>query len=170
MGNRDCANCSKCTWGVKTHYASSCPSMGFTDYKCVHDGSVRFVTQESVEYGKLDAPLWCPLKHKTMDSTATQTEKKKFSELPYWERSKVWEKIPPRIKWEDIEVDKVYHIPPHMNEKRQDILITQKSNFSITYRKLNDTNSRILYTIYPSSLMAKFLVPHMLKEVQVKKL
>ena len=180
MEDNKCFNCSECKWSVKTNLNTTCPTSGFSDFKCIFDGSTRLITNESLKdvNGKINlAPCWCPLMVRSSSSSSSNSittpkeesekpVKKKFSELPYWEKNREWEKIPPVTEWEDIKVGTVYHVPPFLTTKRKDIIITSKTDYSISYREVNG-NNKILYTAYPTNLLVNFLVPHRLKHVNV---
>lgn len=57
--------------------------------------------------------------------------------------------------WEQIEVDKIYHIPPLVSLERRDIMIISKSGNEATYRKLGEKDERKMHS---SSVFARFIV------------
>ena len=59
--------------------------------------------------------------------------------------------------WDDIEINKVYHIPPIISLERRDILIMSKKGDSCTYRKIGDKEQKER-TMFKTSVFAKFLV------------
>jgi hypothetical protein len=105
----------------------------------------------------IEAPSWCPL--------LKETEKKATSGvLSYQEKVDLLMKFKPQIAWDDIKENHVYHIPKLPGEERKDIVITRKSTYSCSYKKIGDKYKNTTYTIYPSSLMVRFMVEHKIKE------
>lgn len=108
----------------------------------------------------IEVPNWCPLSFKTQVTTKESTIK-----IDIREKLKSIKTI---TKWEDIEVNKIYHLPPLMTgDKRKDILITSKSQYSISYKILNGNANYQINTFYPSSIEVKFLVPHKIMKFEL---
>ena len=125
---------------------------------CNFDDNTRMVDLSVPKDGYVEKPCWCPL---MKNSSNKETTKSKT--LTYAEKVGLMNKIQPRIKWDDIEEGKVYHVPQFPGEERKDVLITRKNEHSLSYRDINSA-SNIVYTLYPTSLMVRFLVEHKIKE------
>ena len=68
----------------------------------------------------------------------------------------------------DLKVNQIYHLPPLLSgDKRKDILITSKSQYSISYKILSEKTNYQINTFYPSSIEVKFLVPHKIMKVEI---
>lgn len=139
-------------------------SVIYTDYKCKCVSPTRYAKVTEMEESVV-RPKWCPLYNKEDKNTEFQL---KYKDMTYYDQNKFWENIPPITTWDDIEIDKVYHIPPYHNTKRMDIVVKFKCANYLTYKKLNTTDSAYSYTLYPSSQMSKFFVPHKLVNAEVK--
>lgn len=127
-------------------------------------GDVKRIIDMSVLSTKtIDIPNWCPMGLKKKEETKPMKK-----ELTYAEKMRMWEAIELR-KWEDIKPNTVYHVPPVLSEKRKDILVTTKTEFSFTYRLLdkNKPTSSAFYTIYKSNIWWKFMSEHKLKKIEV---
>ena len=140
---------------------------------------VRRVIDMSVLTTKtIDIPNWCPLGlHKQNVEEEKKVETKveikavhtpTVKTLTYAEKMRMWEAIELR-KWEDIKTNTVYHVPPVLNEKRKDVLVTTKTDFSFTYRLLErgKPSSTAIYTVYKSNTWWKFMSEHKLRKVEV---
>lgn len=92
----------------------------------------------------LIAPSWCPKK-----ITESQSVKHNQSMLEKWQT------ITPKIKWENIKKDKVYHIPPYNSQERTDIKIISIQPTFLRYQKIK---SNVIGTLYPSQIAAKIMV------------
>ena len=65
-------------------------------------------------------------------------------------------------------VNEIYHLPPLISgDKRKDILITSKSQYSLSYKVLNEKTNYQINTYYPSSIEVKFLVPHKIMKFEI---
>lgn len=153
------SDCSVCAFSSQTNLNKS-GSTTYTDYACVFDGQTKCVMISDLQRDK-NVPKWCPL------SRNKTKEKIKYSEMTWGEKLRAWESLPPITPWEEIKPNTVYHIPPYHNEKREDVLVTQITANSITYKRLNDDSSRVLYTLYPTSMKWKFFSEHKIKEVKL---
>lgn len=124
---------------------------------CTHDKEYDQIVDASVKHDSfVSCPSWC--------------EKKKENQpkkLNYSDKIMLMRKISPFLEWEDIKVNEVYHIPQIPGEERKDILITYKSPSSLMYRNINE-DSRVSYTLFPSSLVRIFLVKNKIKKFVAK--
>lgn len=59
--------------------------------------------------------------------------------------------------WENIEVNKVYHIPPIGTLTRRELMILNKNDDTATYRRIGDAEKKER-TMHKSSVFAKFIV------------
>ena len=120
-------------------------------------------------------PSWCPmgLKTKTTALATTEASKNETKKVLTWmEKKNLWEKITPICKWEDIKVNDIYHVPPVLDEKRKDIIITNKTDFSFQYKHLSKTKSNAtscIYTVYKTGYWWKFMCKHKLKKIEMVK-
>jgi len=135
----------------------------YTDYKCKCVTPTRYAKVSEME-DNVVRPKWCPLCNKEKENTTFQL---KYKDMTCYDKIRFWENIPPITTWDDIEVNKVYHVPPFNNTKRMDVVVTYKSSNYLTYKKLN-TDTNYAYTLYPSSQMSKFFVPHKLVNAELK--
>lgn len=169
---------------TKITCCNECPKSVCTDAVCDYGNlcnwycrtkSVRRIIDMSVLSTKtIDIPNWCPMGlSKNVEENNTNKEIKSVTkppkkELTYAEKMRMWEAIELR-KWEDIKPNTVYHVPPVLNEKRKDILVTTKSEFSFSYRLLdkNKPSSSAISTIYKSNIWWRFMSEHKLKKIEV---
>ena len=59
--------------------------------------------------------------------------------------------------WEEIEENKVYHIPPIITLERREIMVLSKNDKTATYRRIGDIEQKER-TMYKTSVFAKFIV------------
>lgn len=127
---------------------------------CGHGEMMRMVDMSISPTAIVEAPSWCPL-------AKLQEKLSKVSKgetLTYQEKVDVLVKMSPRVAWDDIKENAVYHIPKLPGEERKDIVITRKSNFSCSFKVIGDKHENTIYTLYPNTLMSKFLVEHKIKQ------
>lgn len=121
---------------------------------CCHEGKkIVDVSVKPKHY--IECPDWCP---KKINKRKTMTYQEKIEQL---------KKIQPFVKWDDIKENQVYHIPQIPGEERKDIIIISKHESYCTYKILNSTFTNVSYTIYPHTLLSRFLVPHKIQKIQV---
>lgn len=151
------------------NYCNFCPHSSVVTFStpeerynlsCEHEKGKRLVEVSVKDKYFVTKPSWCPL---------LASNKPKEQGLSYNEKLEILKKMPPMIKWEDIKVNKIYHVPQIPGEERKDIIITHKNEYSCTY-KVIDSNYNISYTIFPSTLMSKFLVEHKVISFEMKKI
>lgn len=63
--------------------------------------------------------------------------------------------VPSSTPWEDVKVKTLYHIPTLLNLSRRDVIILKKDDEKATYRKIGDTEERVMNR---HSLFAKVMV------------
>lgn len=90
-------------------------------------------------------PKWCDF---SMESSFNKDDKKK----------KILEIIP-SIEWDDIKAQEIYHVPKILGEERLTIQVVNKFSYYLSYKFYQTNDSRIMY-LYPSSPMAKCLIPY----------
>lgn len=134
----------------------------FEDWFCAHPS---FGTEQPIlEYvskmyePSITPPDWCPKikKHEKMRRT-------------YYERKQILQDYDRGLSWDDITVGKIYHLPPVANEKRCDLLVISKSNYSITCKELDIKNPTrtVVRTFYKSvDLCYKFFTEHKLYDFE----
>lgn len=166
-------SCNTCPYAecvrVKTNMLHT-----YNNWYCNKDNKKMILDISIVNGSKIRIPNWCPLKDSKMIVGSTNKEcetgkiQKKY--LTYYEKMELLRKLPPQVKWENIKKDDIYHVPPYLDEKRKDIIITSKSDYSCTYKILaqnpKDSNG-ISYTLYKTTLMSRFIVPHKIKTIEV---
>lgn len=104
----------------------------------------------------VEIPEWCPKGKNKCNNTLTFSDK-----------MTILRNMTPLIKWEDIKENEIYHLPQLPGEERKDIFIVRKDLVSLTYREVEGSQN-VLYTIYPSTLISKFLVKNKIKKFVVK--
>ena len=134
---------------------------------CDHFQTSRMIELSLAVNQDIKQPDWCPIKQEI-------NLKKKINDgikLTDGEKRALLMERTPITCWDDIKFDTVYHIPPLLGEKRKDIVVTYKGQYSCTYRVLSkNASSGTIDTFYPSSLMSRFLIPHKFASVkQIKK-
>lgn len=154
LNNENCCNFCK---------NSTIKSIGYDEKSrynlyCNFDGNIKMVDLSVPRESHVEKPSWCPLMKNSSNKEIT-----KNTTLTYTEKIELMNKFKPMIKWCDIEEGKVYHVPQFPGEERKDILITRKSEHSLAYRDINSA-SNVIYTVYPGSLMVRFMVKHKIKE------
>lgn len=97
----------------------------------------------------LKVPSWCPKFGDNVEETKETTRKKTPLEM--------WDDVTAKIKWEDIEVGKTYHIPPYNSQERSDIVVTTKTGTFLRYNK-QCGNTTIFGTIYPNQIAHRLMV------------
>lgn len=117
----------------------------------------------SVEDGKdVKTPSWCPINQgiKDQEFMGTTLQKKKS-----------WTDIKPQMAFSEIKEGEVYHIPPYDNHARMDILITRKSEYSASYKILNEgkDTSYAINTLYPNTTIMRVITKHKIQNIEVKR-
>lgn len=146
-----CTKCKTCLW---SSVMTKTPAPGYSTYRCMHKGNGRFITVDDINKGGGFKPLWCPL------AVASAPKRP----LTYSEKNAIWEKMPPKVKYEDIEVGARYHVPPFSyNTDRYDIVIKSKTTYSVDYvRIINGAESSYKYSLYPTTPLLRYMVKSML--------
>jgi hypothetical protein len=67
------------------------------------------------------------------------------------------QKIKSITPWEEIEVNRIYHIAPIISLERRDVLITSKGTDEATYKRV-DTDDEKEGKMHRTSVFARFLV------------
>ena len=154
--------CNECPQAVKRSYGFA-PTSRYTLY-CDCNDMMRMIDMSISPTAIVTAPDWCPM---LKEQSKTETKKTRF--LSYQDKVDALMKFKPRIAWDDIKENHIYHIPKLPGEERKEIFITRKSSYSCSYRILNDKHENTIYTLYPTSLMSKFLLEHKIQEFKVVK-
>lgn len=106
-------------------------------------------------------PKWCAINKDFSNTLHEENEVDKIDlqgDTKLHKRgSKTFYSLDSRLKWEDIQIGKVYHIPPYNHNKRKDIIITTKTEYSATYKVFGSDSSS---TLWKNTLETKLLVPH----------
>ena len=160
MGERKCNNCKFLTCR-KSNYTV----YGEDNAYCEFDKTIRLIklgtNKDKID---LDAPDWCPVaEEETLRQKIVNGDK-----LTEGEKRKLLMKMEPKTPWDEIQKDEIYHIPPLFGEKRRDVLITWKGEYSCSMRDLTKSYAAT-ETIYPSTLTSRFLIKHKLKKVELAK-
>ena len=128
------------------------------------DNGVQKLIDISIpETRKVERPKWCKL----CGGSCSNNSQTKHKEM------KNWHTINNRfglVHFEDIKEGDIYHIPPHANhEKREDIIITYKGEFSASYKVITDSKmSYTVNTLWPNTLLIKMLRKHRIMNIQLK--
>lgn len=67
------------------------------------------------------------------------------------------QQITHHIKWEDLEINKVYHVPPIITLNRMDIVILSKDNDTITFKEVGSSKNEES-KMHKTSILSRFLV------------
>lgn len=166
-------HCNKCPHKVTSKITSSqsvnwycgkVPDM----YTATKNKNISYLVRD----GELvPSPNWCPLKEKSDKPYSVETRQKSTTYFESWEaKRKLWDKLPHTSSWDDIKVNEIYHVPPINGEKRMDIMITAKTQYSISYKTITQDGSA--YTTHSSffktSPQVNFLVKHKLIQFKNK--
>ena len=68
------------------------------------------------------------------------------------------QKIKSITPWEDVEVNKIYHIAPIISLERRDVIILEKNENEAKYKRV-DTNDDAGGKMHRTSVFARFLIP-----------
>ena len=141
----DCASC------IHSHWIYSCTGCrNEVDYYDIHckaekDKLVQGnYSSESVE--PIEPPTWCPKKKKEED-TRRLVPAAKFE---------LWNKVTPKVNWDDIKVGDIFHVPAHNGMPRHDIEVLGKSEDSFYYKKVGLMHYS---NCFKRNIMAHVLVP-----------
>ena len=161
MENKDCKHCcNSCGFLLKrkTNYSDH----NYNNVYCEKDERTKLIELSIKEGEDIKTPYWCPL----LENAKIEEKIKEGQTLTMGEKRTILMQHKPFIAWDDIKVQQIYHIPPLLGEKRKDILVTWKGDYSCTFKDLSK-NYNAIETIYPSTLMSRFFVEHKLKKVAV---
>ena len=143
-----CDNCEFCKRVPKS-------SGYYFDTYCTHGKSkdddiseFKLIQSWTFETSKVYKPVYCP------------KNKKKTLPINYNQ----WKMIRPMVKWDDIKVGRVYHVPPVNGEKRMDVMVTTKSQYMINVRVLKGPSTGTTISFYPESLRPKFFIENKIVE------
>ena len=139
------------------------------NWYCNTEHVKRIIDMSVLANKTLEVPKWCPMGcYRNVKSEEKPTKKV----LTYAEKRELWESIPLICKWEDIKISDVFHVPPVLDEKRKDVLITNVSDFSFQYRLIDKDKkctSQATYTVYKSAIWWKFMVKHKIIKIKSAK-
>ena len=124
---------------------------------CNYSKSMKMIDLSVPDKAYVEIPEWCQKKNKNMENT----------KLTFNDKMDILRKMSPFIKWNDIKENEIYHLPQLPGEERKDIFIVRKDSYSLTYKDV-EGSSNISYTIYPSTLISKFLVKNKIKNYVIK--
>lgn len=148
----------------------------FCNWYCESNGC-RHIIDMSVSCDKtIQIPNWCPKKelinsnnadtnkeeNKTATKEVTNITINTVKPLTYVEKFRFANNFK-RLEWDDLELNKVYHLPPVFYEKRKDIIITSKTETFMRYKVINKDSKKVMnteYTVYKTNVWWKFLTEH----------
>ena len=197
----DCDNCEECIFDIeklekennmikqndlsKINYCNDCVCAVCKESDCSHGqlnnwycnskGVKRIIEMSVLSTASIIIPNWCPmgLRTKTTALTTTDSTKAETKKVLSWlEKKKLWESITPLCEWDNIKVNEIYHVPPVLDEKRKDIIITNKTDFSFQYKHLAKSKGEAtscIYTAYKTGYWWKFMTTHKLKKIEMVK-
>lgn len=162
-----CEYCNNCKYAT-CHIIKSDIYDERENWYCGHSKTKVLIDLTTERDKKIKSPDWCPLaKESQSEVTNTKVTNTTEYESPYAIREKL-KGLKSISTWDDIHLNTVYHLPPLViGDKRKDIIITSKSQYSMSYKILNDKNTCQINTFYPSSVEVKFLVPHKIMKFEV---
>lgn len=161
MENKECVHCcNKCGFLLKrkTNYGSA----NCSNVYCDRDNATKLIELSVNDDELIKSPDWCPF----VEEAAIKQKIKEGHNLTIGEKRALLMKHKPFIPWDEITPNTIYHIPPLLGEKRKDILVTWKGEYSCTFKDLTK-NYNAIETIYPSTLMSRFIIKHKLKQVEM---
>lgn len=127
---------------------------------------------EQSEVKNVLTPVWCPKNHSPHSLRTVmhpiigtpQQQQQQTNHAPMIKTVRMmWDEVTPKVTWENIMKDDIYHVPPYMDVARTDIQIVFKCATYCTYRKLNLSGYQT-FTMYPSDLMCKVMIKSKTKE------
>lgn len=157
------SHCNECPNSCA--YDSACDNGQLLNWYCKENGTKRILKMAITKNTLIRIPTWCPMH---LNENASNGDNK--HKMTYAEKVRAWEKFG-FIEWDDIKVDTIYHVPPILNEKRKDILITSKTSYSFTYKTIfeDKTVSSYITYGYKSNIWWKFLTEPQLINVEIVK-
>lgn len=164
--------CNDCVCSIVKE--CDCSHGQLNNWYCSSKGTKRILEMSVLNTATIKIPHWCPMGLYKKPSAIPVTEATKNEtkqELSWMERKKLWEAIRPTCEWDNIKVNDIYHVPPIMDEKRMDIIITNKTDFSFQYKHLSKTkeaSTSCIYTVYKTGFWWKLMSKHKLKKIEVR--
>jgi len=79
--------------------------------------------------------------------------KEEFEEL-----KKKWQLVTPITKWEDVTVNRVYHIPPVLGLASRDIMVTVKTDTELSFKRVDGVDENTLGKYNRTSVFAKCMI------------
>lgn len=155
-------NCNECEFSTRLRLYDRGTQ---TDYciMCNKHLAPRYVGEIHRDDGFIQQPIWCPIKENEIMAHTLKQKRTAYEVL---------RDAPSLIKWEDIKVNCVYHVPPiYTNNERKDILVISKTTDSLQYRILSkDTNSvsNVTQVLYKQAISAKYMSEHKRITVEAK--
>lgn len=166
-------SCNKCSCSICKE--TDCSHGTLNNWYCNSKNVKRIIEMSVLSTAEISIPSWCPMglynKKSTISTTETTRQETK-KELTWMEKKNMWESIKPICEWDNIKINEVYHVPPVLSEKRKDIIVTSKTDFSFQYRHLSATKTEqnaCIYTVYKTACWWKFMSKHKLKKIELVK-
>lgn len=96
---------------------------------------------------------------------------KKYKNMTYEEKKEVWNKLykTPMVKFEDIKIGETYHMPMVLGRPAKNIVITSKTENSISCKEETQKNCFSYTTYFKDNILVKALVPLKLKKKTIIK-
>ena len=79
--------------------------------------------------------------------------KEEFEEL-----KKKWQLVTPLTAWENVFVNRVYHIPPVLGLASRDVLVTSKSDSELSFKRVDGVDENVSGKYNRTSVFAKCMV------------
>ena len=148
MAKKECDNCKLCKHAkIKDSMENSweCYNYVWEDVICEHPSNSKpqEVITFSEENEEVIPPNWCPLKKNNEDKN--KVTKTKIYKTPT-EFSALCRNLRYSTDWNEIEIGKIYHLPPVGTEKRSDIFIIDKTQYMIRAKRISDIEKGTGYT------------------------
>ena len=160
--NKECKNtCNKCGFLLrrKSNYGGDNSSNVYCDKDSVSKLIELSINNDEI----IQSPHWCPL----LEEKGIMDKIKNNVPLTNGDKRILLMRHKPIISWDEIEQNTIYHIPPLLGEKRKDVLVTWKGQYSLTMKDLTKSCHSV-ETIYPSTLTSRFLIKHKIKNIEIK--
>lgn len=161
--------CNGCIYSESKNVKDS-NGVVYKTWSCEYCSGKSKIIDINVREGvKVKPPSWCGLIEALGYKQKEEEKKKMITTYPYEKRDAIM-RLECQIPWGKIKVGEVYHIPPIMEMKRKDILVTSITEFSLNYRELlkDGKISQGVQTLYPTSMQTRFLTQHKIREIVVE--
>lgn len=162
--------CNSCIYASRKQVKSN--GEVYTTWLCDFHNPQKIIDIHVPSTTLVEPPSWCHLSDSTHmgSEDVIKREEKKMAVMDYWKKKDALMALPRMVKWEDVKVGDVYHIPSVLGGERKDIVISSCSSCYIDYHRIlkGGKTSSITETLYKSTLDSQFLLPSRIRNVKVQ--